>query len=145
MKKAIAVILLFVILLSAVGCVDHEKASSVGESNPIFGETEEAPNSSGDPVEDDPEEAGQTNASSNQPATDTVTENESTSTGVSQGNTDTIDTTQPTNGTETNPSEQTNSTTVTEPSSPSDTQTTPSEIPPFVTGDDGVDLPINPF
>ena len=110
MKKAITFILLFIILLSAVGCVDYEKDSSAEESNSISGGTEK----------------------------------EEISTDVSQNKAD-PETTQPTNGTETNPPDQTNSTTVTEPSSPSGTQTTPSEVPSFVTGNDGVDLPINPF
>lgn len=53
--------------------------------------------------------------------------------------------TQPTNSTETNPPDQTDSTTETDPSSSSDTQTAPSAEPPFVTGNDDVDLPIDSF
>lgn len=119
MKKAITFLLLFVILLSAAGCTDH--------------------------IDIDPEETNQTNASSDQSVTGTVTEKESTSTTVSQGKTEPPDKKQPTNGTGTNPPDQTNVATATETSSPSDTQTTSSAEPPFVTGNNGVDLPIDLF
>jgi len=53
--------------------------------------------------------------------------------------------TQPTNSTETNSTDQTDSTMAPETSSSSGTQTTPSTDPPFVTGNDGVDLPVDSF
>lgn len=145
MKKAITFLLLFVILLSAVGCTDHKKDPLVEESTSVSGETEITTDSSDIPVDNDSEETNQTNASSDQPVTGTVTEKESISTTISQGKTESPDKTQPTNSTGTNPLDQTNSTTATEPSSPSDAQTTPSADPPFVTGNDGVDLPIDLF
>ena len=146
MKKVITLILLFVILLlSAVGCANHEKDSSVGTSTSVSDETEITTDSSGVPVDNDPEKANQTNASSDQPVTGTVSEAESTSTTASHGKTDHPAETQTTNSTGTNPPNQTNSTTATEPSSSSDTQTTPSANLPFVTGNNGVDLPIDSF
>ena len=145
MKKAIVFILLFVILLSAVGCTDDKKNLSVEGSTSDPDKTEMTTDSFDVPVEKNPEEANQTNASSNQPTIDVITENESIATDASQDETALPDTTQSTNYTETNPPDQTSSTTAPETSSPADTQTTPSEDQPFVTGDDGVDLPINPF
>ena len=132
MKKAITFILLFVILLlSAVGCADHKKDPPVEESVSVSGETEETLDSSDVPAENDTEEVHQTNASSKQSVTGAVSKTESKSTTVSQGKTDSSDKTQPANSTETNSSNQTNS--ETEPSSSS------------VTGDGGVDLPIDLF
>lgn len=128
MKKAISLILLLVLLLvSAAGCTDYARTRSAGESTPLPGETETA--------------TDKTNASSKQSVNGTVSKTESTSGTVSKGKTDSSDEKYRSNGTGTNPPIQTDA--ATEASSSSGTQTNPSSQPPFVNGNDGIELPID--